>query len=494
MRFIGFLILSIFVPGTAIAAIVTVPVTNADPTGPNGLAEAITTVNAGDSNDIYIIEIALEAGADTISVVSELPAITQRAVIVRGTRTRQEGLYRITGQDAENRDAGTLMRMARDDTDSGDALLYSVENLILEKSGFQCARMTANTVSVVNSVFRECLQPGTGLSALFIDGVGNVRDSDFIGNRAQCGFNDCSGGAINAQGGLLTIESSYFGQNSASGGPQIFGGAVFAQDGIEISDSYFEENRAGGSSDSLAFGGAVAVIGTALFYRSSFHANEANGDDPGLGAGGAIHHEPVAANNGLLMRVWNVEFDSNEADGNGQGGAINQAAFSGPGRGDPPRLDIRNSTFLNNSASATGADLVIELEQAVEEIYNTIFASSSGTPSCLKVGDSGPLNGEWNLLTTASSCDVPGIAADDVRFGGLRRLGRLRVNNLLPDSPAIDQGSPLASDFGNPSTCRPTDIIGTERPQAGPGPSEPLCDIGALEFVDDGLFSDRFSE
>jgi hypothetical protein len=481
---------------SARAAIVTVPVTNPEPTGSSGLEEAINTVNAGDPDDIYVIEIDLDGGADTISVLSELPAITQRAVIVRGTRSRQQGLYTITGRDAENRDAGTLMRMAREDTDSGDALLYSIENLILEKSGFQCARMTANTVSVVNSVFRECLQPGTGLSALFIEGSGSVRQSDFIGNRSACGFSVCSGGAIEAQGARLTIESSYFGQNSALGGAQpIFGGAVVAREGIEISDSYFEENRAGGSGDSFAFGGAVSVIGSALIYRSSFHANKANGDDPGLGAGGAIHHEPVAANNGRLMRIWNVEFDSNEANGNGQGGAINQAAFSGPGRGDdPPRLDIRNSTFVNNRASDSGADLVIESDQAVEEIHNTIFASWTGSPSCVKGDGSGPLNGDYNLLAAASSCNVSGITVDNVRFGGLRRLGRLRVNNLLPDSPAIDQGSPLASDFGNPSTCRPTDIIGTERPQAGPGPSEPFCDIGALEFVEDGLFGDRFQQ
>jgi hypothetical protein len=81
---------------------------------------------------------------------------------------------------------------------------------------------------------------------------------------------------------------------------------------------------------------------------------------------------------------------------------------------------------------------------------------------------------------------------NSIGFAGLISSGRLQVNDLSPDSPAIDAGNPAPSDFNTPATCRPTDSIGRERPRAGPDGAAAVCDIGALEFLPDRLFGDRF--
>lgn len=496
MRKISVLMALSLVAIPAQAAIVTVAVTDPDPTAANGLEAAIQTVNSGDPDDIHIIEIDLDDGARTISITSELPPITQRAVIVRGTRTRAEGLYILTGEDADGRDAGTLLRMRRGDAQPDDALLYSIQNLVLEKSGIFCAIMEANAVSVVNSIFRECLQPGTPPSALQINGTGTIRDSDFLDNSAACGLGFCQGGAVSSEGGRLTIEASSFRNNRVNSGREpALGGAVRSLDGIEISDSYFADNTAVDASgedalgdNPVAAGGAVYVRGTAFIYRSSFHRNEADGHDQGHGLGGAIFHQPETLNNGLSMRLWNVEFDSNRARGSGQGGAVMQESAGS----ETPQLDIRNSTFRNNLSSGTGADLVIDSAAADESINNTIFDSSQGEPSCVKNGSGSALNGNWNLLTSSSTCNVQGTTVNSIGFSGLISSGRLQVNDLSPDSPAIDAGNPAPSDFDTPATCRPSDSIGRERPRAGPDGAAAVCDIGALEFLRDRLFGDRF--
>jgi len=134
-------------------------------------------------------------------------------------------------------DAGILLRMRRPASQTGNALLYSIENLVLERAGIVCATMDANTVTVINSIFRRCQQSGNPPGGLIIIGNGTVRDSDFLNNNGAC-LGPCGGGAITAEGGKLTIESSYFGNNSVLGEPGL-GGAVRATDGIEISDSLF---------------------------------------------------------------------------------------------------------------------------------------------------------------------------------------------------------------------------------------------------------------
>jgi hypothetical protein len=475
------LILAMSALTTANAAIVTVPVTNPDPAGSGGLVEAIDVVNAGNPGDIHIIEIALPPFEWTIELEAPLPAIAQRAVILRGTRDREAGRYIIKGNEM-----GTIFDMS-----GSGALLYSIENLILRESGEACAIMVANTVNVINSAFVDCLPDTGNLSALNINGTATISESEFNSNYLNCPAAPCYGGAVNAQGGRLTIESSFFGNNRAfsTAGVDAFGGAVHTARGIEVSDSMFEFNLAGEPDVSDGIGGAIHVNGNALIYRSAFISNAAYSDSGGGASGGAIAHRPDATINQSLLRAWNVYFRSNFVAPWGPGGAIR--VFDDGGNSS--RLDVRNSTFSFNKSYSAGHDLYLAA-LTEETIYHSIFDSPDGNAPCFKPGINQPLEGGWNLVGL-NPCAVSGrTQVADFGFGDTQTVGRVRFRELLPGSPAIDAGNPAASDFSDPSTCRPTDIAGTDRPWAGTSGSAAVCDIGATEFIPDTLFSDAFEQ
>lgn len=150
------------------AATITVPVTNADAYGPNGLEEAINTVNAGDPNDIYMIEI--DVSSNQIDITSPLPTITQRAVIIRSLRDPRWGKLRLNDQSVDY-----LLYMA-----ATDAVFYAIENLWLRRANDGCATMIANTVQVTDSIFSDCQLQPSNTSALSIQGSATIRNSEFF--------------------------------------------------------------------------------------------------------------------------------------------------------------------------------------------------------------------------------------------------------------------------------------------------------------------------
>jgi hypothetical protein len=381
-----------------------------------------------------------------------------------------------------------------------DAVIHRIEDIRFANAYDGCVSMTASSVFVVNSVFENCQLGMSTKPALSLNAPvsATVQQSEFRHNIARCSdfIDDCLGGAIRADSGPLTIEHSVFESNSVVAHSMNYarGGAVYAARGLTVRDSVFNSNSVGAPDQSSGLGGAIHSDGNTFIYRTAFFDNEAVGADFPAG-GGAIFHLTDDISNGGLFRVWNSYFLSNRSYGDGRGGAIQSVAI----RRVDARLDIRNSTFSENSAlmadevsPGEGSDLHFS-GSVSESIYNSIFNSNGGL-ACVKEDHDGRLNGDFNLLGNGSSCDVNGAAVPDIGFAQQRRFRNVVYQPLRPDSFAIDTGNVLASDFNDPETCRPDDLFGGIRPRSGFANGAPICDIGALEYRPEQIFSDAFLE
>ena len=215
--------------------------------------------------------------------------------------------------------------------------------------------------------------------------------SSFTSNQAQ------NGGGIESQG-TLSVTSSSFTGNSATGGTD-FGGAIYNNLGkATINDVQFTSNSAGsgGAIDSLTgtlaiaggstfatntatnSGGAIDSSGTESVVGGSFTGNIATN-----GSGGAI------ANSGSLT-VTGASLTGNKAK-KGDGGAIfndgplslsgltisANVANSGGGVFNQGNFNLKNSTISDNSAAETGGG-VAESSGSVSATGVTISTNTAG--------------------------------------------------------------------------------------------------------------------
>lgn len=117
------------------------------------------------------------------------------------------------------------------------------------------------------SMYRCRFRDNAGNSAFVTSGTGErwlgIRESEFAFNRASGSFlgdSNQNGGAIEAIGATIDIQSSSFFDNSADRN----GGAIYAQDcTLDIRDSTFSRNRSGS-------------VGSAVYFRQSIAASPVN--------------------------------------------------------------------------------------------------------------------------------------------------------------------------------------------------------------------------
>jgi uncharacterized repeat protein (TIGR01451 family) len=136
---------------------------------------------------------------------------------------------------------------------------------------------------------------------------------------------------------------------------------------------------------------------------------------------------------------------------------VSNSTFSGNGQHISNTLAL---TLTNNTlAHSSGAGVVNSNSLAMQ---NNIIAYSAGS-DCV---NNGTLTANINNLIEDNSCS-PALAGDPV-LSTLDSFGSsTSIHALLPGSPAIDAGNPLA--------CGPSDQRGVSRPQGS------VCDIGAFE-------------
>ncbi len=220
-----------------------------------------------------------------------------------------------------------------------------------------------------------------------------------------------NGGALQINGGSLTLDTVTFDNNST----QTLGGAIYAfgDAAIDINDCLFVDNNAGS--------GAAIFADTGVTVRNTdFQGNSA-------GRGGAAYLQGTTSDS----RFEGVTFDQNIATGSG-GGAV---LFLG-------RELFIDSLIATNNEATGGVGGVLAVTGTAHakkvEILNTLFKDNMGQ-------DGGAISfaGSSDTLDIRHSSFVSNVATDD---GGALYLtgGELDVtNNTFSGNQATDAGGAI---------------------------------------------------
>jgi CSLREA domain-containing protein len=243
----------------------------------------------------------------------------------------------------------------------------------------------------------------------------------------------------------------------------------------------------------LAAGGGIRNSGELTLVATTVSGNST----AELGLGGGIESDGFEAS----LTLDHSTIAGNRADGGGGGIAVGfgftvkDSTISGNrsvtdfGGGvylfTEARASFNNATITANSAAQRGGGLFAESpdDPASPSLANSIVAGNSApqNPDCLGVNVSSGHNligeGEGCPGFSAAHGDQTGTAADplDPRLDRLANNGELTPTHaLLPDSPALNAGSPAAPGSSTAGACELTDqrfaLRGNTR-----------CDIGAFE-------------
>jgi uncharacterized repeat protein (TIGR01451 family)/CSLREA domain-containing protein len=291
---------------------------------------------------------------------------------------------------------------------------------------------------------------------------------------------DGGGGAIFAAGsGQTTITGSQFSDDSSS-----YGGAIFTQSSITLSDDIFTDDTAT-SSSSGAGGGALYMEGASATQSL---VEDLFSNDSSSAYGGAIYEDGGALgiaqssitgsesqDGGALYLAGNsalLEDDTVAGNSAVQGAALYLAS--------PAPLSLINDTIAANNASTAGGGGGIYGAASAsagsgDGIVNTIIADNIGT----------------NCDTPLSSSVVTGydLDSDATCFGGLSATGlQVRVQPAL--APPANNGGKVLTMLEQPGSptigagdsayCPAADARSVERNPAS-------CDLGAYQSITTGL-------
>jgi uncharacterized repeat protein (TIGR01451 family) len=256
-------------------------------------------------------------------------------------------------------------------------------------------------------------------------------DVAFEGNVAAAAGADVGGGALYAQGGLVTITGSRFSGNRGGNG-----GAIGSLQAVfTISDSRFEGNAthatAGGQG---GHGGAIYIDGSSLglltIRRTSFTGNSA------AAIGGAIHTWLYGLPSGMLIE--DSSFASNAGVTNG--GAIFHMNGS---------LTISGSTFAGNSVVGQGGALWLRRDDGRPadtpvSVTNSTFWGNQATgyrPNTGSVGLGGAIANSGATSLALSHVTIVGNHADWVGGGIMGASGATLRASIVANNTAANGGN-----------------------------------------------------
>jgi hypothetical protein len=240
-------------------------------------------------------------------------------------------------------------------------------------------------------------------------------------------------------------------------------GSAYWGAGIRNDGALTLMNVAVSNNNSESSGGGILNYGPLNLTNVTISGNTASGAHP-LGGGGIAHFGGAAT-------LKNVTISGNSAINTG--GVGNGGSGGGISIYNPATLSLNNVTIVNNSASASVADLgtgggIDDSQADPVNFKNTLIAgntSSGAGPDCI-----GTLTSQgYNLIQSTAGCVIAGdttgnILGQDPLLAPLAyNGGATQTHGLLPGSPAIDAGNPAAPGSGG-NACEAT-----------------RCDIGAVE-------------
>lgn len=220
--------------------------------------------------------------------------------------------------------------------------------------------------------------------------------------------------------------------------------AIFNQGTLNVINSYFANNASGNSS---LGGGAIRNFNELSVTHSAFYQNNSE-------RGGAIFNDGSAETS-----IENSTFFENGTQETGEGGAIHNRGV----------MLLNNSTLLDSGdGEFTVANSIFNWgSNANLTINNTVIASDSTRTECLNTNNA-TVNGTHYLIDDGT-CGAP-LQGDPL-------LGDWANNGGFAQSVLPLSGSPLIN-AGDNGSCNDFDQVGTPRPQGA------VCDIGAIELVD----------
>ncbi len=260
----------------------------------------------------------------------------------------------------------------------------------------QYASRGGQRVSIINidgSIFKNNEAKSVGGVGIF--NVGNIKNTEFIGNKATDANND-GGGAmfVGSEGAVAILDNVTFtGNTSASSG-----GAIGTRVGenangshndnsaaiLNITNSTFEGNKAattGGAID-YHFYNENGGISNSTFINNSANAGGAiynhgdvdnKGNAANLNITGGLFSGNTANNGGAIYNAANatingVEFNSNSSTGSG--GALYTA-----GKSSAALTEVINSTFSNNNSGSWGGAAYVT--NGTLDIKGSTFANNT---------------------------------------------------------------------------------------------------------------------
>ncbi len=275
-----------------------------------------------------------------------------------------------------------------------------------------------------------------------------------------------SGGGIRVNQATLTVNSSRIGDNIDRGGIYIEEGGVATLIDTHVDSNHSDISSGGIGNDGTLYlknslvsgntaannGGGISNYGTMLLVNSTISGNSANIHGGGiLNIGSAqIINTTITANT--------ADADSNDV---GHGGGVYNSAGSSPGT-----FQMRNSIIGGNFDNSA----------------NSIWPDCSGTL----------FSEGYNLIEIVTGCTITGDTTGN-KLNVAPELGPLTNNGgptmthaLLERSLAIDAGDPMGclDEEGEPLTADQRNYM---RPMDGNGDTEPICDMGAFEYLSKAL-------
>ena len=298
-------------------------------------------------------------------------------------------------------------------------------------------------LKVIGSGAKTTIIDGGGVNAVITIGTTTAPHVTLSGVTIRHG----APGIVVNSGSLVVTQSAVIG-NTASSGPNSFGGGIWNFGILTISDSTVAGNRATCRSCVAAWGGGIDNRGTATINNSTISGNTAsNGCTKGgelfcQAQGGGIHNQGTLTISSSTISENIVSLPH----------CISKCAVGGGGISNfDTTTAIQNSIVANNSVGNCNGRM----------ISNGYNLSSDGTCNFDSAGD-------WNNT--------------DPMLGALgQHGGPTPTIPLLTGSPAIDAGRPSGCTDGLGHLLK-TDQRGLPRPDKEDTGG---CDVGAYERQSD---------
>jgi predicted outer membrane repeat protein len=419
----------------------------------NGPSSGTLTLNVASGSTQFIFDQAThDLTLSNLSITAE-DSGTQLGTIVQAWAGAHITLDNVNIHDAYTTSGAIWVEGHLDISDSSFANLSSPYN----SSAISTYVGYAPVITIANSTFTN--NSGTaedGAIGVNSPGILTVTDSTFSGNSLSNNAT-LGGAAITLHSGATgTVSSSTFENNTSAG----LGGALYSEAGgtLTVADSEFNSNTAATS------GGAIYSEGSLTASSSTFFANQAT-----LGLGGAISMMYNPAN------VRNSTFVNNTANEAGalfaEGGQVSNSTFwnninttSGAGSGS---IEVNGATMFANILATDNSTPVVGT--SATDAGANLYTDSSFTSTTTGVGASKQVTLEslkLQALTLNTTAPVNTGTAKTVALG----TGSSAIDYFTSTSPGISPN--IMTQSGLEST---TDERGVARPQNG------KYDVGAYE-------------